>query len=338
MGPVTQTSMTLKWLPGIDNVGVHHYNVYLGGSEVAEVGPLALSYTYTGLACGTSYAQGLTVEDAAGNTSNLAEATWARSTAACDPSPPSAGYPNASNTGPTGPLAESTGNISVGVAGTVIQDRKINGCITVNADNVTIRNSEIHCNQYGIANLNAANTGLLIEDVLIECGHQPGDEAVTAYNYTIRRSEAFGCENVLWCNANCVIEDNYLHDPICYSCWPQPWPHTDTIQVSNGGSNIRIEHNTVYGAYTSRQDFGNGAFSIAEATGHSVTNVVVNNNLVAGGGYTLRCPDRGTFTWNNNRFSRIYVSTVGGWGPIFPTCLRHPRSGNVYHETGEPIG
>jgi hypothetical protein len=77
--------MTLNWEPGQDNVGVDHYNVFLNANKVAETN--ALSWTYSGLTCGTSYDQGLTVEDAAGNTSNLAEATWGRSTLACDPEP-----------------------------------------------------------------------------------------------------------------------------------------------------------------------------------------------------------------------------------------------------------
>ena len=54
-------------------------------------------------------------------------------------------YPDASNTGPTGLLRESTGNITVSTPGTVIENRKINGCVTFNASNVTIRNSEINC-------------------------------------------------------------------------------------------------------------------------------------------------------------------------------------------------
>lgn len=81
LGPVTQTSMTLNWQPGVDNIGVDHYNVFLNGNKIAETN--LLTWTYTGLTCGTFYNQGLTVEDAAGNTSNLAEATWGRSTAAC---------------------------------------------------------------------------------------------------------------------------------------------------------------------------------------------------------------------------------------------------------------
>ena len=100
----------------------------------------------------------------------------------------------------------------------------------IRANNVTIRNSEIrNCTFYNVDNTNG-NTGLLIEDTLIECGHGNADTGVTNRNYTIRRSEVFGCENNLWADRDTLIEDNYIHDPIPYD--PQTDPHTDGIQMS----------------------------------------------------------------------------------------------------------
>jgi hypothetical protein len=81
LGPATQISVTLNWQPGVDNVGVHHYEVYRGTSSSASAqtkvtDTTALTYTLTGLTCGTSYSLGLTVVDAAGNKSSLAQAVW----------------------------------------------------------------------------------------------------------------------------------------------------------------------------------------------------------------------------------------------------------------------
>ena len=231
-------------------------------------------------------------------------------------------------------LTESTGNVTVSTPGTVIQNRKINGCVTVNVPNVTIRNSEINCD--GSSAIWSGSTGLLVEDTEIECGHKAGQTGLTPSNYTVRRSELFGCENILWAQTNVVIEDSYIHDPIRYD--PILDPHTDSIQAPAGASNIRIDHNRVYGGYLNQSNFGNSAIGISASPGTGVTNVVVNNNLMAGGGYTFYCPGNdGGFTWTNNRFSRIYVITVGGFGPIYPNCRQHTHSGNVYHETGEPI-
>lgn len=254
--------------------------------------------------------------------------------------PPPTGFPNASNTGPTGPLTESTGDVFVTTAGTVIENRKINGCVIVSASNVTIRNSEIRCDDQAVVVADANGTGaqnLVVEDSLIECAHHAGTTGITWRNYTVRRSELFGCENILWVQENVVIEDSYIHDPI--PCCGPGDPHTDSIQIPHGGSNIRIQHNTVYGGYIDQSNFGNSAITAASSTSNptGVTNVQVLNNLLAGGGATLRCPfPPGGFTWNNNRFSRIYVSTVGGFSPT-ADCEDDPHVGNVYHETGEPI-
>jgi chitodextrinase len=94
LGPAGQTTLELRWQVGTDNVGVHHYNVFRGnsatvGSQVKIAETTALSYVYTGLACGTSYSLALQAEDAAGNKSNLAEAIWYPvTTRACDQPPP----------------------------------------------------------------------------------------------------------------------------------------------------------------------------------------------------------------------------------------------------------
>ena len=215
------------------------------------------------------------------------------------------GYPDASNTGPTGLLTQSTGNITVSTPGRVIENRKINGCITIQADNVTIRNSEINCDgKTGIKNWTQGHTGLLVERTEIECGHKPGQTGISDRNYTIRRSEVFGCENNLWAESNVVIENSYIHDPI--PCCGPAQPHTDSVQLPNGGSNITIRHNRIYGGYLSQSNFGNSAITMGNASG-----VLVNDNILAGGGYTIYC---GTglplLTVTNNRFSRVLVSTV----------------------------
>ena len=239
-------------------------------------------------------------------------------------------YPDASNTRPAGSLRESTGNVTVSTPGAVIANRKINGCVTVNAPNVTIRNSEIRCN--GNSVVWSGSTGLVVEDTIVECGHRGGTTGLTPSNYTVRRSELFGCENILWAERDVLIEDNYIHDPIPYD--PVTDPHTDSIQMPTPSSNITIRHNTVYGGYINQSNFGNSAIT----TGAS-TNVLVTNNLLAGGGHTLRCPAGmpGGFTWTNNRFSRSFRNTVGGFGPVDNSCRNHTNSGNVYHETGKPL-
>lgn len=253
-----------------------------------------------------------------------------------DPPPPGGGYPDASNTGPSGTLTPVSGNVTLNTPGQVYANRDVNGCIFVDADNVTIDNVRVRCSGASVIWSNRSN--LVVEDSEVICGGTPGTTGVTPARYTLRRTEVTACDNVTWANNDVLIVDSYLHDPIPCCSWPPPQPHTDTIQTPAGGSNIRVEHSTVLGGYINQSDFGNAAISMSASPGTSVTNVVLHNNLLAGGGYTLYCPGAdGGFTWTNNRFSRMYVNTVGGFGPLYHTCAQHTNSGNVYHETGEPV-
>jgi chitodextrinase len=114
LGTATATSLALNWRPGVDNVGVHHYNVFLNGVKVEQT--TGLTWTYTGLACGTDYALGLEVEDAAGNKSSLTEGTLSpvRTSACSSPPPPPADSTAPSQPGSLGVTAAT--NTSVAIA------------------------------------------------------------------------------------------------------------------------------------------------------------------------------------------------------------------------------
>ena len=108
LGPQTQTTLELDWQAGVDNVGIDHYNVWLGHSgssdfaKVAQASAAQLSYVYQGLTCATAYTLGLEAVDAAGNKSLIGEATWGPvSTLACSaPPPPPPPPPPAGDTSP----------------------------------------------------------------------------------------------------------------------------------------------------------------------------------------------------------------------------------------------
>jgi len=67
------TSVSIAWDAATDNIGVTGYKLYNGASVLTT--QTGLSYTFSGLSCGTTYSQlGVQSLDAAGNSSNLAEA------------------------------------------------------------------------------------------------------------------------------------------------------------------------------------------------------------------------------------------------------------------------
>ena len=225
--------------------------------------------------------------------------------------------------------------MTISTAGAVLENREINGCVTVNAPNVTIRNSRIRC--AGQSAIWSGSTGLVVEDTEVDCLNGAQRTGITPSNYTARRVEASRCENIFWASRNVLIEDSYIHDPI--PCCTATQPHTDSIQITEyGGTNITIRHNRVYGGYLSPTNFGNAAIQV----GFDVTDILIQNNLLAGGGYTLRllkATNANNLQVTNNRFSTIFVPTVGGFGPE-DGYRRNADvwSGNAYYETGLSIG
>jgi chitodextrinase len=111
-----QTSLALSWNASSDNVGVAGYGVYKSGTLAAS--PAGMSYTLTGLSCGTSYTVAVDAFDAAGNRS--AKTTITTSTAACPdtqaPTAPS-GVTPATRTATSISISWTASTDNVGVAG-----------------------------------------------------------------------------------------------------------------------------------------------------------------------------------------------------------------------------
>jgi len=238
-------------------------------------------------------------------------------------------FPNEFTTGPSGALTPVSGTLTINTNGTVVENQERTGNIVVNADNVVIRNCKIIYGPGTAIQSNGLN--LLVEDCEIDLQNTIGGTGIESFNYTARRCDVYGGENLMWAETNVTIEDCYLHDTVPYN--PIDDPHTDGIQMPTVTENVLIKHNTIYGGYVDEDNFGNSAIT----SGDSI-NVRVLNNLLAGGGVTLRCPSEvdADFEWHDNRFSRIFTDTVGGFGPVNDGDL-HVNSGNVYHETGLPV-
>src|SRR5256714_161021 len=89
MTGATQTTIGVSWLPASDNVDVAGYNLYRDGVKVGTT--TSLSYSFTGLTCGTTYALAVEAFDSAGNVSNRALSSINQATSGCgDATPPSA--------------------------------------------------------------------------------------------------------------------------------------------------------------------------------------------------------------------------------------------------------
>jgi hypothetical protein len=251
------------------------------------------------------------------------------------------GFPRDDNTGvpPGTVLAPYTGPSRITTPNTVIEGKTV-GCIQVSAPGVVIRKSKVVCPGGGLnsGDSDYSGTPLLVEDVEIDCQNL-GGTGLSEAHIVARRLNIHGCENGLSINQDVVLEDSYIHD-----LYNPSEAHADGIQLSFGhwtGSeyvccalNVTIRHNTIYGMGADGS-FGTSAI-ISNKSGD--VNVLIENNLLAGGSYALYC-DRGTGTNYrvlNNRFSRRFGPKVGFFGPA-TECGDETQAGNVIHETGQPL-
>jgi hypothetical protein len=217
------------------------------------------------------------------------------------------------------------------------------GCIRVTAPGVVIRKSKLSCKPgYAVVDItDGAFTGasLVLEDVEIDCQNGPGN-AVGEANVTVRRADIHGCENGFDINQSITVEDSYIHD-----LYNTAASHTDGIQLASGhwtGSgyapgalNVTIRHNTIYGVGFDGS-LGTSAI-ISNPTGDR--NILIQDNLLAGGAYTLYCAYEGTATNYRvigNHFSKRFSSQYGDFGPS-DGCSDETVSGNVNHETGASL-
>jgi hypothetical protein len=255
------------------------------------------------------------------------------------------GFPNETNTGvPAGTkLTAYTGPSTISKANTVI-DGKTMGCIQVTAPGVVIRNSHISCRpSYAAVTVDdgdlTGGTPLLLQDVEIDCQNGSGNGVGEAM-VTVQRANIHGCENGLDINQAITVEDSYIHD-----LWNPSAAHADGIQLAGGhlvgnsdapaAANVTITHNTIYGVGYDNT-LGTSAI-ISNPKGD--TNILIQDNLLAGGAYTLYCDYQAKATNYrviDNHFSRKFSQKVGDYGPS-DGCSDETLSGNVYHETGAPI-
>ncbi|MEV3978254.1 hypothetical protein [Nonomuraea sp. NPDC049758] len=244
--------------------------------------------------------------------------------------PPGGGWPGAGNTGvPDGTdLVKKTGSIVIKEDGKVIDGWDVTGDITVEADNVTIRNTRVRgqSDYWGILQREGFS-GLTVEDSEI-FGNGKVRTQFGILNQgkliTIRRVDIHTISNGILTDQG-LVEDSYVHDPKYYS-----GDHTDMI-MSTGtaapGTELVIRHNTVIntldqtGAIALFQDFG------------VTRNVTVQGNFLAGGGWSLYAGAGAKGKSSNikvidNVFSRRVWPKGGYAGPVSYWDANGP--GNVW--------
>lgn len=226
------------------------------------------------------------------------------------------GYPTIGTTGvPVGTILNpTTGDITVNFDNTVIDSVTVNGCVTVNAANVTIKNSRIICpGGTGIYTYDARGA-TLIQDTEISCVNGTAT-GLWGKHFVALRLYIHDCENALEINEGSTVRDSYLVAREATTAG-----HGDDIQ-SQDGNNITIKHNTFAG--------------LNPITSSIISNPTLDNNwdiednFLSAGAYTVYCPEQGTgWLVKNNRFYPAGLYHEDGNGvPIPGTDLHSAGAG-----------
>jgi hypothetical protein len=218
---------------------------------------------------------------------------------------------DASNTGvPAGVTLKKSGAIVASTAGQVIEGLDIDGSITIQAPNVTIRNCRIRSDATYVIGPLGDFSSLVIEDTEID-GMGRARFLIVGGGFTFRRVNGHSAVSDMQINGSDVlIEDSFLHDLV-----RTPTSHNDVIQIRKG-KNIVIRRNSLI-ALTGR-DFMNAALQIGSLNGtEQITDLLFEENYCNGGNYTINGGGRGEIapggaTARNNRFGTDFRYRVKG--------------------------
>ncbi len=184
-------------------------------------------------------------------------------------------------------LTARTGDIYINTAGTVIDLLDIKGCVTITANNVTIKRSKITCSgDIAAVTVRAGNAQLLDNDITHS---RNTNAAVLLYDATsavVKHNNISGGSDNIMINGggSHMIEENDLHDTAISAA-----VQSEAIQILSGNS-ITVRHNWISvrsGSNSSGGKYTGGVF-IKNDYG-SINGVTVENNQFNGGIYSVYC-------------------------------------------------
>ncbi|MBP1857402.1 calcium-binding protein [Rhizobium herbae] len=208
-------------------------------------------------------------------TSTLSTAVAADAVATSAVSAEAAGFPDATNTGLKAGVAltKYNGTLHITQDNAVISNMDITGDVIIDAKNVTMSNVKVSSNGAWTAiKVMDGATGFTLQDSEIDGG--AGGNGIYGHG-TFLRNDIHDIENGINVSGPSEIGDNYIHDFRGSS-----EAHYDGIEV-NAGHDIHIFHNTVI------VDQSQTSAVMLDNYFGGLSNITVENNRLAGGGYTV---------------------------------------------------
>ena len=197
--------------------------------------------------------------------------------------------------------------------------------MVIAARNVVIRNSLVHGND-GLG-IYVRSGSLTLEHTTI----RGFDDSIGGDNYTATLVEVTGANSDGFkIGSNVTIQDSWCHDLLVMS-----GAHSDCGQVQSGVANVMIRRNWL----DADTDNSNSALFLAPDLGPNGPGpLVVENNVLGGGNYTLQCVDGadGLYLINGIRIQGNKFLRNSQYGPIrLNVALLF--LGNSYFDNGLPI-
>jgi hypothetical protein len=219
------------------------------------------------------------------------------------------GMPDATTTGPQAgvTLTAYTGPMTITTPGAVIENVIINGQLTVDAANVTIRNCIIQSDGWwGIEGDQAPN--LTVENSKIIGGNLTNSGILGSGTF-VGNDISNVSIGIQLTNGASTVSSNYIHD-LFYGAAD---PHYDGVTALGGQNHVVIQNNTI-----SAPDNNGTADVFIDNDFGSVNDVTVKNNLLLGGAaYTVHVDQKtgqsGTITnvvIENNYLERGYYGYI----------------------------
>ncbi|MEZ5165885.1 MAG: S-layer homology domain-containing protein [Acidimicrobiales bacterium] len=184
--------------------------------------------------------------------------------------------------------SSSMGSKTITANGTVLQNKVVNGCLTIRGDNVTIRNVVVNCSGNYPIKVDGAN-GTRIEYSTLDClnNNTKGILFQDATNFAVDRIHITRCDDQFFIDGG--LGNSSIRNSVFHNQGPAGAAHTDGMQVGT--------FRTTTGSLTVTQNWweynrsGCCANAVLFNSGQAALTVVLRDNLIDAdfGVHLIRC-------------------------------------------------
>ncbi|MBK7859054.1 MAG: hypothetical protein IPJ65_10635 [Archangiaceae bacterium] len=210
------------------------------------------------------------------------------------------------------------GPLTVSTNGAVLENVEVRGRLTIAANDVTVRNVKVVTDDFWVVMVNGSRA-LLTDSTFI--GGDNSQAALAGAGWVGRRLDLSGAGDGIKMHDGGELYDSYIHD-----LSNAAGAHNDGIEA---GGPVKIVHNTILNRRSQTS-----CIMLSEYGANPDTDVLIQNNLLGGAGFTVYggAPDtaRGHEV-RDNKFTTRFFPQSGYYGPVaYWSPAGNIWSGNVW--------